>query len=279
MISKAPLISAEELLNLMGDPNLVLIDASFDREKYLSGHLKGALHVDLNQQLSHIREDASAGGRHPLPEPDAFGKTLGALGIGPESHVVAYDDKNGGMSAARFWWMLKALGHDKVQVLDGGIAAATKAGLSLGNQTESPKATSPYPAKEWQLPLVDIQEVEQAAKDKNQMVIDVRESTRYLGIAEPIDLVAGHIPGAVNIPFSENLDEKGIFLNPDTLKQKYKTVLDKSSKNTIVHCGSGVTACHTLLALAHAGMEIPKLYVGSWSEWSRNNLPVAKGNE
>ncbi|WP_439481538.1 sulfurtransferase [Cyclobacterium plantarum] len=279
MNQTAPLISVKDLLILMEAQNLVLIDASFDKEKYQSIHLKGALHVDLNRQLSHIREDASIGGRHPLPDPGEFGKTLGALGISPESRVVVYDDKNGGMSAARFWWMLKALGHDKVQVLDGGKEAGLKAGLSTSSQTEFPKATSPYPAKEWQLPLADIQEVEKAAKDKNKMVIDVRESTRYLGISEPIDLVAGHIPGAVNIPFSENLDEKGVFLKPETLKQKYKTVLDKSSKNTIVHCGSGVTACHTLLALAHAGMEIPKLYVGSWSEWSRNNLPVAKGNE
>lgn len=279
MNQTAPLISTKDLLILMEAQNLVLIDASFDKEKYQSMHLKGAHHVDLNRQLSHIREDASKGGRHPLPDPGEFWKTLGALGISPESHVVVYDDKNGGMSAARFWWMLKALGHDKVQVLDGGKDAALKTGLPISAQPESPAATAPYPATDWQLPLVGIQDVEQAARDKNQMVIDVRESIRYLGIAEPIDLVAGHIPGAVNIPFSENLDEKGIFLNPETLKQKYKTVLDKSSKNTIVHCGSGVTACHTLLALAHAGMEIPKLYVGSWSEWSRNNLPVAKGNE
>ncbi|MFO7822429.1 MAG: sulfurtransferase [Cyclobacterium sp.] len=275
MISKAPLISAEELLNLMGDPNLVLIDASFDREKYLSGHLKGALHVDLNQQLSHIREDASAGGRHPLPEPDAFGKTLGALGIGLESHVVVYDDKNGGMSAARFWWMLKALGHDKVQVLDGGKAAAEKAGLPTCHQNESPKPTAPYPAKDWQLPLADMEEVEKATKNNNKMVIDVRETNRYRGISEPIDLVAGHIPGAVNIPFSENLDESGKFLPAEVLKKKYETLLEKSADRTIIHCGSGVTACHTLLALAHAGMEIPKLYVGSWSEWSRNNRPMA----
>ncbi|MBD3627696.1 sulfurtransferase [Cyclobacterium sp.] len=276
MNQTAPLISAKDLLNLMEAKNLVLIDASFDKEKYQSIHLKGAHHVDLNRQLSHIREDASEGGRHPLPDPEEFGKTLGALGITPESHVVVYDDKNGGMSAARFWWMLKALGHDKVQVLDGGKDAALKTGLPTSAQPESPAATAPYPATDWQLPLAGIQEVEQAAKDKNQMVIDVRESTRYLGISEPIDLVAGHIPGAVNIPFTENLDEKGVFLNPETLKQKYKTVLDKSSKNTIVHCGSGVTACHTLLALAHAGMEIPKLYVGSWSEWSRNGKPMAR---
>jgi len=165
-----------------------------------------------------------------------------------------------------------------VQVLDGGKAAAEKAGLPTSHQNKSPKPTSPYPAKDWQLPLADMEEVEKATKDNNKMVIDVRESNRYLGISEPIDLVAGHIPGAVNIPFSENLDEKGNFLPAEELKKKYESALGSSSTDVIVHCGSGVTACHTLLALAHAGMEIPKLYVGSWSEWSRNDKPIGGEN-
>ncbi|SHN26021.1 thiosulfate/3-mercaptopyruvate sulfurtransferase [Cyclobacterium lianum] len=279
MTSTNPVISPKELLELKEDKQLVLIDASFDKKNYETIHLQGALHVDLNRQLSEIGEDAAFGGRHPLPQPEEFAKTLGVLGIRPESHVVVYDDKYAGMSAARFWWMLRALGHDKVQVLDGGKAAAIKAGFPVSQKIEVPEPQASYPVSGWQLPLADLEEVEIAATDRQKIVLDVREAERYLGIAEPIDLIAGHIPGAVNIPFSENLDDQGSFLSPDELKKKYASALARSPDEVIVHCGSGVTACHTLLAMAHAGLPIPKLYVGSWSEWSRNNLPVAKGNE
>lgn len=134
------------------------------------------------------------------------------------------------------------------------------------------KVTEPYSADRWSWPMAAIDEVEAAARDENYMVVDVRDKDRYEGITEPIDLVAGHIPGAINIPFTENLDERGMFLSPGELKDKYQMKFgDINTENLIIHCGSGVTACHTILALAHAGMEPPKLYVGSWSEWSRQN--------
>lgn len=133
-----------------------------------------------------------------------------------------------------------------------------------------------YPASHWQLPISRINEVKTATMLKERIIIDVRESERYKGIVEPIDKIAGHIPGAVNLPFSENLDENGHFLPQEILKEKYlKTFKGQASENIIVHCGSGVTACHTLLAIAISGLDIPNLYIGSWSEWSRNNLPVS----
>ncbi len=275
-----PLIPATDLLKLKDNPSLVLIDAGFGKEKYLQKHLSGALYVDLNRDLSSIKENPAEGGRHPLPDPAEFGKTLGKLGITPDSRVVVYDDKQGAMSAARFWWMLKAMGHQPVQVLDGGLQAAEAAGYPISSGEESAIPTAPYPASEWQLSLADLEEVAQKAKDPEFRVIDVRESARYLGETEPIDLIAGHIPGAINVPFGENLDSNGHFLPAAILKKNYLELLAAGpAENTLVHCGSGVTACHTLLALAHAGLEIPKLYVGSWSEWSRNNRPVATGNE
>ncbi|MEX2514143.1 MAG: sulfurtransferase [Cyclobacteriaceae bacterium] len=272
-----PLISPEELMALKKDNYLILIDARFGQDKYEENHLKGALYVELNSQMSHVGENAADGGRHPLPEIQAFAKVLGKLGIDRESHVVVYDDKSGAMSAARFWWMLKALGHKKIQVLDGGMDAAIKAGYPMSSTIENMEEKDPYPAEAWSLPLATMDEVEKAAKNKEQLVVDVREAERYVGKMEPIDLVAGHIPGAVNIPFAGNLDKKGFFLSPESLKKKYQQALGNTPPGqAIVHCGSGVTACHTLLALAHAGMEIPQLYVGSWSEWSRNEKPIAR---
>ena len=274
-----PLISPEALLALQESASLVLIDARFGKEKYTESHLKGAHYVDLNLQLSHIQEDAADGGRHPLPDPIAFAKTLGSLGITPDSHVVVYDDKSGAMSAARFWWMLKAMGHEKIQVLDGGMDAALKLGFPVSSGIEKTIPTATYPVDKWKLPLSDLEEVERVAQSQDHVVVDVRETDRYLGKTEPIDLIAGHIPGAVNVPFAENLDKEGFFLPAQALHDKYKEAFKTvPPENIIVQCGSGVTACHTLLALAHAGMEIPKLYVGSWSEWSRNDKPIAGEN-
>lgn len=271
-----PLIPPTVLAALVKDPAVVLVDARFDKEAYKKQHLRGAIHVALNEDLSDIKENPAAGGRHPLPTPTDFGKTLGKLGIRPESRVIVYDDKQGGMSAARFWWMLTAVGHTQVQVVDGGLQAAESAGFPTASGEEIPTPGPAYPVQQWQLPLADMEEVGAKAGAEDCRVIDVREAVRYSGATEPIDLVAGHIPGAINVPFSENLGADGFFLPADTLKAKYQEVLAGiSPENTAIHCGSGVTACHTLLALAHAGLEIPKLYVGSWSEWSRNNRPIA----
>jgi thiosulfate/3-mercaptopyruvate sulfurtransferase len=273
-----PIIQSAELLKLYKSENLVLIDARSGKNakaNYEEKHLAGALFVDLESQLAEIKEDASNGGRHPLPKIENFAKTLSDLGISEKSHVVIYDDKNGANAAARFWWMLKAVGHEKVQVLNGGFQAAEKINFPTSSKTEIINKTASYKVDNWKLPTATIDEVETVSEDKNHIVIDVRETSRYNGETEPIDLIAGHIPGAINIPFTENLDENGLFLSPTELKEKYKNIFqDVKSENIIIHCGSGVTACHTLLAIAHARLEIPKLYVGSWSEWSRNDKKI-----
>lgn len=272
-----PLISPEELFSI-AEKSYLLIDASFGKSTYEAGHLKGAIYADLNADLSDIQQDAAQGGRHPLPTPEQFALTLGKWGIKPDTHVIVYDNKQGGMSAARFWWMLRAAGHEKIQVLDGGFQAAVEAGFPTESGEATPIPVAPYPVQAWQLPLVNMAETEAAALDPNKTVIDVRERDRYLGIVEPIDLVAGHIPGAFNIPFANNLDATGRFKSPEELRQLYTPFADKSApENVTVHCGSGVTACHTLLAWAYAGLPIPTLYVGSWSEWSRNDKPIGIG--
>jgi thiosulfate/3-mercaptopyruvate sulfurtransferase len=277
--NNSPIIHPSELLKLHQTENLVLVDASSGKNaktNFDERHLDGALFVDLNTQLADIKEDVSQGGRHPLPTLEQFSETLSTLGISPQSHVVVYDDQNGSNAAARFWWMLKSVGRDKVQVLDGGFQGAIKVGFPTNSKITIPRKSKPHKIEKWQLPLADMSEVEKVSQDKNHLVIDVRDPERFNGEKEPIDLVAGHIPGAINIPFKTNLDENGYYLAPEILKNKYQKVFDTiKPENGIVHCGSGVTACHTLLAMAYAGMEIPKLYVGSWSEWSRNNKTIA----
>jgi thiosulfate/3-mercaptopyruvate sulfurtransferase len=276
-----PVIKPHELLALHSSADLVLLDARTGpgaREAYKASHLDGALYVDLEEELSQKGASPAEGGRHPLPPVEQFAALLGALGIQPTSRVVVYDDKAGANPAARLWWMLRAVGHHAVQVLDGGIQAALAVGYPAKEGTVTPNATAPYPVSGWQLPLATVEEVERAAANPEAMVIDVRDAVRYRGEKEPIDTIAGHIPGAVNLPFSNNLDAQGAFREPQELMQYYTDVLgDKRPDNIIVHCGSGVTACHTLLAMDYAGLPMPKLYVGSWSEWSNSGRPVATG--
>ena len=276
----SPLINPEELIALQSRNDLILVDVRTGADakaRYNVDHLAGAFFVDLNDDLADIKPDAADGGRHPLPTVVEFVKLLQRIGITPESRVVAYDDKNGANAASRFWWMLKAAGHKKVQVLNGGYDVAVKAGFPLRSGEETPQKVAEYKIENWKLPTADIDEVEKARQDENFLVIDVREKYRFDGLREPLDLIAGHISGAVNVPFAENLDDKGFYLSPEKLKEKYSAILgDKKTQNVIVHCGSGVTACHTLLAFDYAGMGIPQLYVGSWSEWSRNKRPIGK---
>ncbi|MHA3788546.1 sulfurtransferase [Flavobacterium hauense] len=270
-----PIIQPEALTELAKTREIVIIDAG-NMVSYAMQHLKGAIHVDLNADLANVPEDPANGGRHPLPDAAVFGDVLGRLGITPDSHVVVYDDKNGALSAARFWWMLRAAGHEKVQVLDGGVSAAAKAGFSLSDLAEMPLPAERYVFNGWKLPMALVDEVEAAAADNNRAVIDVRAAARYRGETEPIDPVAGHIPGAINIPYETNLDEQGFFLAPEELEAKYKMALQGiNTKDAVIHCGSGVTACHTILAMDQAGLPMPKLYVGSWSEWSGKGKVIA----
>ncbi|MDP5168656.1 MAG: sulfurtransferase, partial [Bacteroidia bacterium] len=213
----------------------------------------------------------------PLPELPDFALVLKRLGINPQSHVVVYDDKHGANAAARFWWMLRSIGHDKVQVLNGGIQAAEKAGFPMSHEPMKPAVVDNYPVEGWKLPMADLPEIQANTENGEYLIVDVREEGRYRGEFEPIDLVAGHIPGAINLPFSTNLGEDGLFLQPEELAQAFHKAFHHTSPDKVaVHCGSGVTACHTLLAMDYAGLVIPKLYVGSWSEWSRNDLEIAR---
>ncbi len=276
-----PIIKATELAALIAQKSVKLIDARVGaniKNTYLQQHLAGAEHVDLDLDLANIKPNAADGGRHPLPDIEKFAQFLGTLGINPTTHIVVYDAMNGANAAARFWWMLKAIGHDAIQVLDGGFNAALAQSIPTNTGPETTEPKPPYPINGWQLPMADIDEVEKIAQNPDFVVIDVRDAGRYRGEYEPIDLIAGHIPGAVNVPLTENLDASGLFLPKETLRKHYETVLDnRAADAVVVHCGSGVTACHTLLALDYAGFEIPKLYVGSWSEWSRNGKEIGLG--
>ena len=267
-----PIITSTELSEIFHQENLVIFDARTGknaRENYLQNHIKGSRFIDLDKDLAEIGENAAFGGRHPLPKILKFAETLQNLGISEDSHIIVYDLANGGNAAARCWWMLRAFGLEKVQVLSGGFQGAVKSGISTNSGEEIFGKTSFISRENWSLPTSTLENVEQEIAENSATVIDVRDAYRYRGESEPIDLVAGHIPGAINIPFSENLDENGEFLSPEILKEKYQILLAEKPEKLIIHCGSGVTACHTILALDYAGFPIPNLYVGSWSEWSR----------
>ena len=270
---RTPLISPSELQELDA---AVIIDARVSISDYARGHLRNALYANLETHLStatHPDHDSARGGRHPLPPFESWRRTVGSWGITPDTNVVIYDDQAGANAAARVWWMLRALGHEHVAVLDGGLRAAVDAGLELTTDPPAVKAQPAYAGAGWQRPTVTIDEVDELRQDPSWTVLDVRSAERFRGETEPIDPVAGHIPGAVNLPFVENLRE-GRFKSADELHAQYEKFLDgRSPERLIVHCGSGVTACHTLLALEAAGFDGASLYVGSWGEWCRNDLP------
>ena len=281
--SVKPILSPEEVGKYLRRPDVVVLDArggadAYDR--YQAGHLDGAVFLDLESHLSEKSADASQGGRHPLPHPETFGKLLGSAGINPMTHVLVYDDKAGANAAARCWWMLRAAGHTNVQVIDGGLDALAEAGLKIGGGPSPDLAPgNPYPVKGWKLPMATLDTVDTARSLPEYLIIDVREHYRYRGDKEPIDQIAGHIPGAVNAPYPDNLRPDGRFRPPDELAAQYKAITgDREMDKVIVHCGSGVTACHTLLALELAGLTGANLYVGSWSEWSRRSMPIARGD-
>jgi len=263
-----PLVSVEDLAGSLGELSVCdlrwdLIDRDKGRASYEAGHIPGAVFVDLDRDLA-----APAGnhGRHPLPEVADFAATLGKLGIASESHVVIYDDV-GGRIAARMWWMLLAIGHDKAQVLDGGYQAWVAAGHDVVVGTVIPPPTV-YPVPD------GFRGVATHDRLDGRTLVDAREGERYRGETEPVDPKAGHIPGAVNIPTSDNLTGDGEFRRPSELAEIYSTL----PSDAVVSCGSGVTACHDALAMVVAGRDLPDVYVGSFSEWSRLDLPVATGS-
>lgn len=272
-----PIVSADRLRELLasGD-DVVVLDARGKRADYDAGHLEGARHADPNSRLSSAADpgaNPAAGGRHPLPGLETWRQTLGGWGVSPTSFVVAYDDQAGSNAAARAWWMLRSVGHARVAVLDGGLDAARKAGLPTTTAAPAVAVKPPYPAPGWKRPTVDLAAVDARRNDPAWIVLDVRSRPRFTGETEPIDPVAGHIPGAVNLPFTENLSG-GHFKERQALYDLYSRLLGGvSPERLIVHCGSGITACHTLLALERAGLNGAALYVGSWSEWCRSGKP------
>lgn len=268
-----PLISATDLRDRLA--SVRLLDVRQSLEEYAAGHLPGALHADLNRQLSTASDpghDPARGGRHPLPPLDRFAAQVGAWGIGPDTEVVAYDAAGGSNAAARLWWMLRALGHARVAVLDGGLAAALDAGLTLTVEVPSIAALPPHPADRWRLPMVDAEAVDALRRDPTRKLMDARSPERWRGENETLDPVPGHIPGSVNLYWADNLGPDGHFKAPEVLRAQFQALLDGTSPERLaVHCGSGVTACHNLLALEVAGLPGAALYVGSWSEWCRSD--------
>jgi len=279
------LISAATLRPHLHDGNLVIVDCRFDlgqpeagRHAYTAGHIPGAVYAHLNEDLSGVITPQT--GRHPLPDVKTFIATLGRWGINNSKQVVAYDADNGAMAAARLWWLLRWLGHQHVAVLDGGWKDWQKHGLEISNSVFEP-AAGEFTANinaEW---VVTADAVAEHAVQGDWRVLDARAPERYAGEVEPLDPVAGHVPGAINHPFARNLTGDGRFLPADTLRSQFLQVLNGvTPRHAINMCGSGVTACHNLLAMEIAGLHSAKLYAGSWSEWSRNHhRPTATGHQ
>ncbi len=269
---RSPLISVEELVGLLDDPDVRIVDCRFSltdadagRRWFAEGHPPGALHFSLDDDLSAARGP----GRHPLPSPQDFAATLGHNGIGNAQTVIAYDDGSS-LLAPRLWWMLRSLGHDKAFVLDGGWAAWVAADAPVSTASPIPKPTTFNAPGEWS-GTIDRDRL--ATRLGAVPLIDARAGSRYRGETEPLDAAAGHIPTAVNLPFAANLDRSGRFLPASALAERYAEV---AGSTPVVYCGSGVSACSDILAMEIAGIPAT-LYPGSWSDWSAHDLPVATG--
>jgi thiosulfate/3-mercaptopyruvate sulfurtransferase len=269
----------------------VLLDCRFDlrapdagRAAYGRAHLPGAYYADLNRDLS--APPSAGSGRHPLPQPKVLARRLAACGIGRGVQVVVYDDANGSF-AARAWWLLRWLGHPEVAVLDGGFTAWLAANGELESGPGPAEAPPVGLTGARDTPHVDAAAVVTAAEvlralhDPSRVLVDARAPERYAGTVEPIDPVAGHVRGAVNHPFADNLAPDGRFLPADELRRRWRQRLaGKAPQDAVMMCGSGVTACHNLLALQIAGLPGARLYAGSWSEWIRDPArPVTRGGE
>ena len=277
------LISAAELARELGNRNWVIFDCRFNLKEsqagwqsYQYGHIPGARYAHLGHDLSG--PVAPEAGRHPLPEPQEFAKKLGAWGVDSTKQVVAYDDASGAI-AGRLWWLLCWLGHEAVAVLDGGLQQWQQEGYPLTTMLPELRPTH-FEARVHPTMAVTAEDVEHASL-LGYVLLDARAAERFRGELEIIDPVAGHIPGAKNHPYSQNLDDQGKFLSPQALASAFKKQIGKTPPEQIVcMCGSGVTACQNLLALKHAGFHGARLYPGSWSEWITDRTrPIATGDE
>lgn len=264
-------------------PQLRVVDARFSladpqsgAQLYAQGHLPGALYADLNRDLSDLGRTGH--GRHPLPDSDAFAARLGEWGIGPQTRIVVYDAGDGSMAAARLWWLLRLIGHAHVQVLDGGFAAWQAAGLPVTAALPQVSPLPPYPGRFDRSRIASVEEVQARLKHAPGWLIDARAGERFSGEVEPLDPVAGHVPGAVNRPFALNVHD-GRLRPADDLRAALQPLIGTHAPDEVVlMCGSGVTACHLLLAMDVAGLEGARIYADSWSGWvSDTSRPVATG--
>ncbi|MBE0613622.1 MAG: sulfurtransferase [Burkholderiales bacterium] len=275
------LVSPEQLEAHLRDPQWLIFDCRFaltrpesGRQAYVKAHIPGARYAHLEEDLCGPITPAS--GRHPLPDPNLLADKLGRWGVDGDKQVVVYDDSFGAM-AVRLWWLLRWLGHDAVALLDGGFPAWQRQGRELGADTPLIQPAAFRAAPDDNL-WIDSPAMLQALEQK-RVIIDARAEERFSGFIEPLDKVAGHIPGTLNSPYEDNLDMRGNFLKAEELRALYEPLLGGSPPNEAIHmCGSGVTACHNLLAMEIAGMPGGKLYVGSWSEWITDpSRPIATG--
>ena len=274
-----PLVAPEWLAIHLGEPGLKVVDSRWTldasgRVAFAEAHIPGAVYVDADDDLA--APPAATGGRHPLPAPVAFAATMSAAGIGDDDAVVVYDAVQGS-HAVRLWWMLTVTGH-RAAVLDGGLQAWD------GRSAEGVDRPSPavFTARPWpEASLADADQVRSALADGSAVVLDARAPERYCGEVEPIDAKAGHIPGAISAPWSGNLDPTtGRFLPPRVLAERFEGLGAQGGESSIVQCGSGITALHDALAMRIVGLAMPRLYVGSWSDWiSEPDRPIASGEE
>jgi thiosulfate/3-mercaptopyruvate sulfurtransferase len=279
------LIDPAALAAHIDDPSWVVLDCRHDlvnlaagRDAYAAGHLPQAQFADVETQLSGAKrgEDGAFRGRHPLPQREAFIEQLRAWGINDDTQVVAYD-AHGGMFAARVWWMLRWVGHEAVAVLDGGLLAWQTAGQALSTEVPAAPPRGTIALRDALVASVDVNAVLQNVESGGRTIVDARAPDRFRGENETIDPVGGHIPGAKNRFFKDNLQADGRFKAPEQLKAELGNVVGDPAR-AIMQCGSGVTACHNLLALEVAGMPGAALYPGSWSEWSADPArPMATG--
>ena len=273
MVFASPLITPARLLDNLDNPDWIIFDCrhelanpGYGEMVYGEGHLPGARFAHLDRNLSS--PPSPEHGRHPLPDEATFTGWLGSQGVTPDKTVVAYD--NQGMFSARLWWLMIALGHKKVHVLDGGYRAWQKD--SAPTTTELP-AIHParYVGNFNRSMIVELDEMEKIFQSRDVLLVDARGKDRYLGKSEPLDKAAGHIPGARNIPFPGNVDEEGQFRDANFLKERFGIAKEVEHPDNIIHyCGSGVSACHNILAMAIAGLQPGRLYAGSWSQWCAN---------
>lgn len=272
------LIRPDQLQECLDHPSWRIVDCRFDLADSTAGekawresHIPGAVYAHLERDLSG--PVTSETGRHPLPQADALVNTFGRLGIGGDTQVVAYD-ASGGAMAARLWWLARWMGHERVAVLDGGWPAWMAAGLPASSD-DARVTPAHFPRR---APLTEPVTANTIRQDLRLRLIDARTPERFRGDVEPIDAIAGHIPGAINLPFAGNLDESGRFLSVPALQHRFAESVAVPPGEVVHYCGSGVTACHNVLAMEHAGLPGSRLYAGSWSEWIRDpRRPVARG--